>query len=423
MPLLERQSFVSEQGAMPVTTVDDSSRVTVVSGETITLIVASTNVNSAGEAAGTVVYARITNSKILDSSRESLGHSKDTSFLFVTATILVTEVQFPWGVWEKHQFSTRALKAAAVGALLANGEFCINYRTGLILGKKNTTGDSDTAGYAYRAGIETIISGGGSAFVDDAAFTPGTTTVTNVGFLADETGTDSVDEGDAGAARMTLNRRQIMAGQTLDDAAFGVATEYANATGFLADETATDSVDEGDIGIARMTLARKQITASEFPEDSASASADYGTSVIGVRRDAPVSSTATEGDYSHATFDANGALFVTSATLTTGEDQTNDVLKVEGRFSFSATAVVDTQIKASAGFLHSITLSCNDSAPTAGTLIIYNNTAESGTILFKHEFTTTPFDPLTLIFDAVMSTGIYVGMATTGDVNFTCSFR
>ena len=44
---------------------------------------------------------------------------------------------------------------------------------------------------------------------DDAAFTPGTTSVNMAGFQADETATDSVDEGDAGAARMTLDRKVI----------------------------------------------------------------------------------------------------------------------------------------------------------------------------------------------------------------------
>ena len=45
---------------------------------------------------------------------------------------------------------------------------------------------------------------------DDAAFTPGTTIVRMAGFQADETSTDSVDEGDGGAARMTLDRKQIV---------------------------------------------------------------------------------------------------------------------------------------------------------------------------------------------------------------------
>jgi hypothetical protein len=45
---------------------------------------------------------------------------------------------------------------------------------------------------------------------DDAAFTPATSKVMMAGFEADESSTDSVDEGDAGAARMTLDRKQIV---------------------------------------------------------------------------------------------------------------------------------------------------------------------------------------------------------------------
>ncbi|WP_316176208.1 hypothetical protein [Bradyrhizobium sp. SZCCHNRI1073] len=44
---------------------------------------------------------------------------------------------------------------------------------------------------------------------DDAAFTPATTKVMMAGFQADEASTDSVDEGDAGAVRMTLDRKLI----------------------------------------------------------------------------------------------------------------------------------------------------------------------------------------------------------------------
>jgi len=45
----------------------------------------------------------------------------------------------------------------------------------------------------------------------------------------------------------------------VDDTVFVVATDYVSATGYIADETAPDSVDEGDVGIARMTLDRKQL--------------------------------------------------------------------------------------------------------------------------------------------------------------------
>lgn len=52
-----------------------------------------------------------------------------------------------------------------------------------------------------------------TVYTDDAAFTPGTSKVLGVGFEADEGSTDSVDEGDIGAARMTLDRKIIVTPQ------------------------------------------------------------------------------------------------------------------------------------------------------------------------------------------------------------------
>ena len=51
-----------------------------------------------------------------------------------------------------------------------------------------------------------LTAGGSAMLVDDAAFTPGTSTVQMVGAEFDDTGPDSVDEGDAGAIRMSANR-------------------------------------------------------------------------------------------------------------------------------------------------------------------------------------------------------------------------
>jgi|GEM_PF-2004239 len=53
-----------------------------------------------------------------------------------------------------------------------------------------------------------------------------------------------------------------------DDAAFTVGTTKVMPSGFLADESSTDSVDEGDIGIARMTLDRKQHVVTELESNS-----------------------------------------------------------------------------------------------------------------------------------------------------------
>ena len=50
-------------------------------------------------------------------------------------------------------------------------------------------------------------------YTDDAAFTPGTSKIAGIGLQADETGTDSVDEGDVGCPRMTLDRKTITSPQ------------------------------------------------------------------------------------------------------------------------------------------------------------------------------------------------------------------
>lgn len=83
----------------------------------------------------------------------------------------------------------------------------------------------------------------------------------------------------------------------------------------------------------------------------------------------------------------------------------------------------DGQVKAGTGVLHSITFSCNDAAPTAGSLIVYDSLTETGTQIFNHTFTTTPFAPCTVLLDAAFATGLYAGFTTTADVNVTFTYR
>lgn len=63
----------------------------------------------------------------------------------------------------------------------------------------------------------------------------------------------------------------------LDDAAWPVATSVPLPMGFLADETASDSVDEGDIGIGRMTLDRLVRVLSAMDSNSLRAGANNVT--------------------------------------------------------------------------------------------------------------------------------------------------
>lgn len=112
------------------------------------------------------------------------------------------------------------------------------------------------------------------------------------------------------------------------------------------------------------------------------------------------------------------------AALPAGTNNIGDVDVASGpSYSRSAVVAADTQIKGSAGFLHTATFSCNDAAPTAGSIIIYDSLTETGTQVFNHTFTTTPFVPFTVILDYTMTTGIYIGFTTTADVNVSCSYQ
>ena len=112
----------------------------------------------------------------------------------------------------------------------------------------------------------------------------------------------------------------------------------------------------------------------------------------------------------------------TLTTLLAGEDLTNDVTKVEQRFGF-LNCTADTPVKTGAGFLHTVTIMPTDAAATAGTIVLYDNTAGSGTIVGTINVTAAWVAPVTLTFDVSFSTGLYVGFTTTNDVNVTVSYR
>jgi hypothetical protein len=120
--------------------------------------------------------------------------------------------------------------------------------------------------------------------------------------------------------------------------------------------------------------------------------------------------------------DLSGNARVTLGTTLAGEDTVAGVMKVEHRYSY-AFVQSDTAVKSTAGFLHALTFSCADAAPTAGSITVYDNTAASGTKIFEHTFTTTAFMPFSVLIDATFGTGLYVDFTTTADVNVTVSYR
>ena len=105
-----------------------------------------------------------------------------------------------------------------------------------------------------------------------------------------------------------------------------------------------------------------------------------------------------------------------------GEDVVNDVMKVEPRFA-PINVAADTLVKSGPGVLHTLTFAQTDAAPTAGSIIVYDNTTESGTKLFEWNLTTAVFTPFTVTLDVAFSIGLYVGFTTTADVAVTASYR
>ena len=89
----------------------------------------------------------------------------------------------------------------------------------------------------------------------------------------------------------------------------------------------------------------------------------------------------------------------------------------------SALVAADAKIATGEGVVHTVTFSQADAAPTAGSFILYDNTAESGTAIVSHTFTTAVFSPTTIVLDAVFNKGLYAGFTTTADVYVTITYK
>ncbi|MDB5531531.1 MAG: hypothetical protein JWR51_4634 [Devosia sp.] len=83
----------------------------------------------------------------------------------------------------------------------------------------------------------------------------------------------------------------------------------------------------------------------------------------------------------------------------------------------------DGQIKGSAGFIHTITITPTG-AVTAGVLTVYNSTTETGTVVASFSLPVTTFTPFSVTLDVACSAGIFVGFdATLANVGCTVSYR
>lgn len=126
----ETKKFVDEQLPAVRSKLTAATAKKTITGETV---------NFSAGAAGTTGTVSLAYAPVFNASGAKMGANTDTSFAWVTGTILTEEV-----IWISEQ--TDAVQLAA----LTNGQYAINYDTGEIRYKKATTGTSDTCNYLTR---------------------------------------------------------------------------------------------------------------------------------------------------------------------------------------------------------------------------------------------------------------------------------
>ena len=129
---------VGGEGARVITTVSLLA--------TIQKAVTAESVAFAAGAAGTTGTVAVVYSPICNATKALVGQLGDTSFAWVTGTVLTTEIAFNNSLTNAEQY-----------ALMTNGQWAINYSTGQIRYKKATSGTSDTCNYTVRVAAYTSV--------------------------------------------------------------------------------------------------------------------------------------------------------------------------------------------------------------------------------------------------------------------------
>ena len=135
-----QQDRVSEQRGLPVEVVTDSQYLRSVSSETVQLYYYTAGgvlTQDAGQLAGTIVVGKLAYGCVLTSIGDVIATHMDKSLSF-TSTALTTEVAFPSLIAESYLQQHGHTKANAITQDFSNGQYCVDYRSGTIYGKKTT---------------------------------------------------------------------------------------------------------------------------------------------------------------------------------------------------------------------------------------------------------------------------------------------
>jgi len=219
MSILRGQEQVSQKRALPVNDTNLSTTVSTSSSATVQLYyyAAGVRTSDAGQAAGTVVDAVFVHKNILNSIGTNVATANDTSLAY-TCTALTTELEWAarpdiQALMEGLDNQTLSTRASQIGAVLNNGEFIIDYRRGLLIGKKATTAATMTSvTYTYSAGgygaITSVIPGTGATNLgkaEDAAHTSGDVGVMILAKRTDTAASSAGSDGDYATINEDVN--------------------------------------------------------------------------------------------------------------------------------------------------------------------------------------------------------------------------
>ena len=174
-------------------------------------------------------------------------------------------------------------------------------------------------------------------------------------------------------------------------------------------------------GISTVSQSTASSLNAQVVGNVASGAADSGNPVkVGLKVNV-TSPTFTDGDRADLQGDINGFLKSREQYAPLYENNVTGKAVVEHQYT-NARVTADGQVKATAGFIHTVTFSATG-AVTAGVITIYNNTAESGTVLWSGTIQVATA-PVTITLDVEATTAIYVGYdGTIANVATSLSYR
>jgi len=170
---------------------------------------------------------------------------------------------------------------------------------------------------------------------------------------------------------------------------------------------------------ALLTASAGGGTSTPVEGDVAHDEVDEGNPVkIGGKAADPTSlpTAVTAGDRANLAISPNGELYVYLSRLTSGEDQANNVMKVEEQFSYAnISTATTTTVKTGAGFIHEIRII---GGTALGDVTVYDSLSASGAVICP---AVTPVANSVIIRDIKVSIGLTI--VTAAATTITISYR